>query len=628
MKPIRYPVANPFLGEQEKKNLYECIQSHWISSSGKYIENFEQTFAKEFGPGHCVAVCNGTIAIDLALEAVGISPGDEVLVPNFTFVGSISPIYRLQAIPVLIPTEEKSWNIDVQALKNRLTPKTKAIIAVHLYGLPSNIEAIVAFSEEHGLKVIEDCAEALGAKVNGKNVGTFGDVATYSFFGNKVLTTGEGGMCLCKTKELSDSIRLYRDHGMKQTERYWHRVIGYNGRMTNMQAAVGCGQMEQIQSMIQRRKDIHKEYAIYFQTTDFFHPIEIPEGVSPVNWLESPVLKSQCKLNRDDLMLQLRNRGIDSRPFFFPASRMPAYSRFGNNDSNSDFYSSHGLNLPTYTNLKNEDIAFIANQVIDILETQYDPKSQITIPLNLPENNEVHFQPDVSIILPTYNEENNAVKIVEALRHQMVSVAKGYEIIVMDDQSQDQTVQEIEERFISDPKIKVIVRKGPRGLAESIYEGIRLSKGEYILVMDSDFNHDPEVTGKMVKFAEHFDVVSGSRFTTGGGMQNRLRWFCSLIFNLWIRLLLVLPTQDNLAGFFCIRKKKLNELHPDWIFKNYGDYFFRLLYLAHQKKYSILEIPVWYKDREYGVSKTPFIKTLIRYTIESFKLRFSSPPKP
>jgi dolichol-phosphate mannosyltransferase len=203
----------------------------------------------------------------------------------------------------------------------------------------------------------------------------------------------------------------------------------------------------------------------------------------------------------------------------------------------------------------------------------------------------------------------------------MVSISRRYEILVMDDDSTDDTVPEIESNFGNDPRVKVTVRTRDRGLANSIYDGIMKAQGEFVLVMDSDFNHDPAVTSKMVRFTEDYDIVSGSRFTTGGGMQSAFRQWGSFMFNLCVRILLVLPTQDNLAGFYCIRKRKLLELDLEEIFRNYGDYFFRLLYRAHERNFRILEIPVWYRDRDYGVSKTPFVRTLLLYTREALRLR-------
>lgn len=623
LSPIRFPVANPSLEEEERGYLQEAIDTNWISSAGPFIDRFEAGFSEAFGPGTAVAVGNGTVAIDLALKAVGVVPGDEVIVPNFTFVGSVSPIYRLQAIPVLAPTKAGEWNVDVSALEALITPKTRAIIAVHLYGVPCDIRPLVNLARRHGLKVVEDCAEALGASVAGQKVGTFGDVGCFSFFGNKVLTTGEGGMCLTRTPELADSIRLYRDHGMTRTLRYWHRVIGYNGRMTNLQAAVGLGQLERIEGMVQRRMEIQKIYEEVLKPSPFFLWPEIPAEVRSVCWLMSPVLRSDLGLDRDLLLKDLRADGIDSRPFFYPCSVMPAYARFGLDDEASTLVSSHGFNLPTYPALRDDDVREIAQRVLFHLEAQGGEAGK-TVLATLPDL-EKATPVEVSIVLPTYNEAEVIVDLIDALRRQMVGVHKEYEVIVVDDCSSDGTVEKVEAHFHRDGNVKVVVRRGmQRGLAASIHEGILLARGERVMVMDSDFNHDPKVTGRMARYAEDYDMVSGSRFTTGGGMQSPLRWWGSFLYNLFVRVLLLLPTQDNLSGFFCIRREILLRQPLKEIFVQDGDYFFRLIHGLHRQGATILEIPVVYADRDHGRSHKGFVKALWLYTREAMRLRWKT----
>jgi len=622
LPPIRIPVANPAVGPRETAYVLDCLETNWISSAGKYLGAFEKAFAERLGGGHAVAVGNGTVAIDLALAALGIGAGDEVIVPGFTFAGSVSPILRRGAVPILAPTARDLWNVDDEAIPALITPRTKAIIAVHLYGVPCEIARIAALCREHGLHLIEDCAESLGARLDGKFVGHFGDVATFSFFGNKVLTTGEGGMCLCRDAALAERVVLFRDHGMEPHLRYWHKVAGYNGRMTNLQAAVGLGQLESLDAILTRREEIHGLYQERLAGQPYLFPVTFPVGSQPVTWLESPVLAPGGGLDRDALARALRLLGIDSRPFFFPLNRTPAYSRFGRDDPHGDFFASHGLNLPTYPAMTDDEVREVADAFHRIAGEQWEKGARgTTVTLRVPDDTAGLVAPQVSIILPTYNEEGNAHRIVAELRTQMIHIGHSFEILIMDDNSVDRTVAEIDERFRHDPRVRPIVRTGNRGLALSIRDGIGRARGEFVLVMDSDFNHDPAVTGQMASMAHYYDIVSGSRFTTGGGMQSKARWFFSLLFNLWIRLLLFLPTQDNLAGFYCIRRKKLEELDLDDIFRNYGDYFFRLLHQAQARKFSILEIPVWYRDRDYGVSKTPFVRTLLLYTREAIRLR-------
>lgn len=381
---MRFPVANPVLGKSELKYLQKCLDSNWISSSGALIAQFEEKFAEAFGPGKAVATNSGTMALDLAFHSLELSPGDEVIVPDFTFAGSVSPVCRAQAVPVYCPPAKEHWNMDLNALEPLINSRTKAILAVHLYGQPCDMVKVMQIAKKYDLKVIEDCAEALGAKVNGQKVGTFGDIACFSFFANKVLTTGEGGLCLTRSEEWLEKLLLYRDHGMLPNERYWHRVIGFNGRMTNLQAAVGCGQLESVHEMIEKRKQIHCWYQDVFSDESYFFPIKKGDHIEDVNWLESPVLRPECSLNRDQLCEELLKEGIDTRPFFYPLSSMPAYDKFGTTHANALFFSSHGFNLPTYTSLSKKDVHWIAKKVVELLSLQYKEGSGVTCRLKIP----------------------------------------------------------------------------------------------------------------------------------------------------------------------------------------------------------------------------------------------------
>lgn len=617
---MRIPLANSVFETAERDYVNECLETGWISSTGRFVRRFEELFSQKLGPGQALSMSNGTVAIHLALEAAGVAPGDEVIVPNLTFAASVSPIHHLRAVPVLAPTARDSWNMDPDAVEGLITERTRAIVVVHLYGVPADLGRIMPLAKRHGLLVIEDCAEAMGASVGGRHVGTYGDAGAFSFFGNKILTTGEGGMCLSSRPEVVDRMRLLRGHGMREGERYWHRAIGYNCRMTNLQAAIGLGQLERLDTLLAARNRIHAVYEEAFLGKEYFFRTTVPEGAAPVVWLESRVLAPEKSLERDRLIEDLASEGVETRPFFHPMGSLPAYRRFGEADRHSSFFSGHGFNLPTWVGLKDSEVREIARLTCRHIERQFRGHTGVTLAPRTPPGGEE--RPEVSVILPTYNERGNAVRIIERLQRQMASTGKDHEIIVMDDCSADGTVAEIRERFPDDPRIRITVREGkPRGLAASIREGLDAARGDTVIVMDSDFNHDPDITGAMVRMSGFYDLVSGSRFTTGGGMQSPMRWWCSLAFNLWLRIFLMLPTQDNLAGFFCISRKKLLELDLPFIFRGYGDYFLRLLYLSRLRGYSILEIPVWYRDRDYGVSKTPLFKTLMRYTMEAFRLR-------
>jgi perosamine synthetase len=589
-----FPVADPRLSDSSAIKVKDCITSHWISSSGKYIDQFEEGFSKKFGPGRCISTSNGTVAIELALISLGIGPGDEVIVPNFTFVGSVSPIYRVHATPVLISTSKDHWNVDVDMIKKAISPKTKAIIAVHLYGHPCDIIAIKKIADEHQLALVEDCAEALGAKVNGRNIGTFGDVGCYSFFGNKVLTTGEGGMCITQNPELAEKIEIYKNHGMKKSERYWHRVIGYNGRMTNLQAAVGCGQLEIIENDISYRKEIEERYFSHFNNTDFFEPIHALPNSETVNWLTSPILKKEKGLNRDELIKLLKQAQIDTRPFFYPISCMPAFSRFGFHDQRSLDIAAHGLNLPTYPSLKLSEIDHIAEEVIKSCKKLHEQYGQKTFQLNLPKDLDSPEPPLISIILPTLNPGSALLGCVKVLREKMVSISYSYEILVMDGQSQDGSIEKLKLTFQHDPKIIITTCSSPSSFGRALIQGTRLARGQYCLFMDANGNHDPHTSAKLARNVMDYDLVSASRFTTGGKCSDPIKHMFSHFGNRLLRVFLCIPTRDNTSGYFCIKKSKLLELDPESAM-NYGpNYFFHLILRAHRRTWSILEIPTTY----------------------------------
>ena len=248
---VHFPVAIPNLNGNEFKYLTDAFLSTWISSSGKYIDKFESEFSSYSDCTYGVTVSNGTVALHLALVALGISEGDEVIIPDLTFAATINAVLHANATPVIVDIGKDSWCISPDEIKKAITSKTKAIIPVHLYGQPCDMGAIMKIAKKYNLKVIEDCAEAHGAMYGDKKVGSFGDIGCFSFYGNKVITTGEGGMCTTNNSELNNKMRILRDHGMSATKRYWHDIVGYNYRMTNLQAAIGLAQLERIE-------DIHK----------------------------------------------------------------------------------------------------------------------------------------------------------------------------------------------------------------------------------------------------------------------------------------------------------------------------------------------------------------------------------
>jgi perosamine synthetase len=588
---IRYPVADPRLNPQSIANVEDCVASHWISSSGTYVRDFEQQFAQRFQSKHAITCSNGTMAIELALTALGVGPGDEVIVPNFTFVGSISPIYRVHATPVLVPPAAHSWNMDPLAVERAIGPKTKAIIAVHLYGHPCDIVAIAKLAKAKGLALIEDSAEALGAKVSGQTVGTFGDVGCFSFFGNKVLTTGEGGMCITNDATLAEKIIVQKNHGMRPSERYWHRVIGHNGRMTNLQAAVGLGQLASFDEDLNTRQNIEDQYWQRLEPSGFFRAITKVHGATTVNWLTSPVLKKDCGLDRDDILLTLKNKGIDSRPFFYPVSCMPAFSRFGHHDPSSHDIAAHGFNLPTYLDLKESDIEEICRSLIEACEGSAQQNGPRSIPLKLPGDQSTLSCPEVSLIVPTLNAGDNILELIGEARKQWVSCSVVGEILILDDGSVDGSLENIKTRYAHDPSVILVEREGPASLGAALQEGYGLARGKTIIFMDGNGNHKPEVLAHMVRNSPHYQIVSASRFTAGGRCTNPLKRLLSQNFNRLVRLLLGLQTRDNTYGYLCIQAKALQQLNSNAALATGANYGLHLMFQANNIGMSLLEVP-------------------------------------
>ncbi len=360
------PIASTDLAGNELAYVLECVTTNWISSQGEFIRRFESRFAEFIGVGEGVAVMNGTVAIHLALVALGIGPGDEVIVPDLTFAATINPVLQCGATPVLCDVEPDGWCLDPAAFEAAVTPKTKAVIPVHLYGQPCAMDAVMAIARRHGLFVVEDCAEAHGAAFDGKRVGSFGDVACFSFFANKIVTTGEGGMCLTSNPELAERMRRLRDHGMHPSRRYWHETVGFNYRMTNLQAAVGVAQMERIGSILERREAIRDRYNRGF--AGFSAVIIQPrlQGRESVNWLYS--LRCASLAQRDGLLAELKAAGIDARPFFHPLSRMPAYAAYARRDVPvAAALADTGFNLPTVLSFTEEQFRTVVDRVRSFL---------------------------------------------------------------------------------------------------------------------------------------------------------------------------------------------------------------------------------------------------------------------
>ncbi len=368
----RIPVSEPLLSGNELEYVTNCIKTNWISSAGKYVRDFETMVANYCGMPYGLAVSNGTVALHLALDTLGIGEGDEVIVPDLTFAASINSIIYTGATPVIVDIERDTWNIDPKKVAAAIGPKTKAIMPVHLYGLPAKMKEINALAKEHNLLVIEDAAEAIGSKYHGEMAGSMSDASTFSFYGNKTITTGEGGMILFKNKAHYEKAAVLRDHGMSKEKRYWHDFVGYNYRLTNLQAAIGVAQMERVDQIIEQKLQIAKNYIHHLKDDNNFQLQAVLENTRNTYWLFTVLLKENKDVSRDDLIEKLTKNGIETRPVFYPLHEMPPYKQYvrpGQTFDNANYVSSQGICLPSYLELSKKDVKLICS----ILSKQRKP---------------------------------------------------------------------------------------------------------------------------------------------------------------------------------------------------------------------------------------------------------------
>lgn len=364
----RISIANPILNGNERKYIDECIDTGWISANGRFIKEFEEKFAEFCGTKYAIACCNGTVTLHLALEALGIGPGDEVIMPTLTYIATANAVHYCGATPVFVDSEQSTWNIDPAKIEEKINEHTKAIIPVHLYGLPCNMDEIMEIANTHHIAVIEDAAEAHGASWNGKIVGSIGDIGSFSFFGNKIITSGEGGMLTTNSAELYEKMKLLRSQGVDPQKRYWHSVVGYNYRMTNLQAAVGLAQLENIQWHMDQRQRVAKLYEKYLPMLgDCIATQAVPQKAKHVYWMNSILLTDKVSMERDDVMQKMEARNIEMRPLFYPMHIMPPYYDKTAQAPIAESLSSRGINLPSHGKLEEEHIRYIVESLRDII---------------------------------------------------------------------------------------------------------------------------------------------------------------------------------------------------------------------------------------------------------------------
>ncbi len=349
------PVSEPYLKGKELDYLRDCITSNWISSIGRYVTKFEEMFARFCGTKYAIATSNGTAALHLALLSLGIGKDDEVIMPDLTFVATANAVTYCGARPIFVDVEPITWTMDPSKIEEKISKRTKAIMVVHLYGHPCDMDRITKIARRHKLKVIEDAAEAHGAEYKGRRVGSLGDVGTFSFYGNKIITTGEGGMVTTNDKSLFKKIKLLRDHAMSSKKRYWHTMVGYNYRMTNLQAAIGVAQMEQVNDFIEKKRKNAKIYNSFLSKIDGITLPPEADKCKNVYWMYSVLIDNDFGLSRDEIMQKLRKKDIDTRPFFYPLHQLPIYKSKDVYPVSSEL-SRRGINLPSATTLTESDI--------------------------------------------------------------------------------------------------------------------------------------------------------------------------------------------------------------------------------------------------------------------------------
>ncbi len=362
------PVSQPDLGGNERRYVLDCLDSGWISSAGGYVDAFETAFANFCGTRHAIACTNGTVALHLALLAAGVGPGDEVIVPTLTYVATANAVRYCGARPVFVDSEPLTWNLDPASVEARISDRTKAILPVHLYGHPCDIGAILDIAAGRRIAVIEDAAEAHGAEYRSRRVGTFGTAATFSFYGNKLLTCGEGGMVVTDDDELALVIRRLKGQGVDPDRRFWHPVIGYNYRMTNIAAAIGLAQLERVAEFVDRRRAIAGEYRRILEPAGFSMQGEA-DWAKHVYWLPTVLIEGGLS-ERDEVMAGMAEAGIETRPVFYPMHVLPPHR-------DPEFYrpdefpvatdvSTRGINLPSFNGLTSAQVELICDEFIRV----------------------------------------------------------------------------------------------------------------------------------------------------------------------------------------------------------------------------------------------------------------------
>ena len=356
------PVCEPDLRGRELEYVTDCIQTNWISSAGKYVGEFEERFSEHCGAKYGIACTNGTTALHLAMATLGVAPGDEVIIPTFTMIATANAVTYTGATPVLVDSEFETWNMDVNKIEEKITDITKAIMVMHTYGHPVDMDAVLEIANAHGLYVVEDAAEAHGAEYKGKKIGSLGDVACFSFYGNKIITTGEGGMLVTNNEEIARISRNLRDHAFSTERHFWHKYLGFNYRMTNLQAAVGLAQVERFDEMVEIRRRNAQYYNQLLRDIEGIRtPPEAPWAKN-VYWMYSILIEEEFGHTRDEVRQHLAKHGIETRTFFIPIHVQPIYfHKYHERFPVAEELCRRGMYLPSASTLTKKDIEYVVD---------------------------------------------------------------------------------------------------------------------------------------------------------------------------------------------------------------------------------------------------------------------------
>ena len=372
MNKYKVPVNEPYLFGNEKKYLLKCLNDGFISSSGQFVKEFEKKFAKRVNRKFAITVSNGTAALQLAFEALNIKKKEEVILPSFTIISCILPVIRSGAIPVLIDSDPVTWNMDVNKIEKKITSKTRAIIAPHIYGLPIDMDPLLKIAQKYKLKVIEDAAEVLGLKYKNKECGSFGDVSTFSFYANKHITTGEGGIIVTNSKQIAEKCKSLRNICFNNKRRFLHYDLGWNYRFTNLQSAIGLAQLQKLNRFIVKKRNIGKIYNKELSKIKIFQtPLNKKEYAKNIYWVYGLVLKKNSPISLNILMKKLKQEGIETRNFFWPLHQQPVLKKMGFFKKTklpvAEHLSKNGLYLPSGLALTSLQQKYVINKIKKII---------------------------------------------------------------------------------------------------------------------------------------------------------------------------------------------------------------------------------------------------------------------